>query len=111
MADDTLTLSIPRSALTVVAPPPEYVHQKTVGAVVGLPARQYLALCRAGAWPVVCDGKLRLARREEVVAYLDGRARILARRAALASVAVEPFSDADMPRGLTRATKAHRNRL
>ena len=112
MAKDTVTLSIPREALTVVAPPPEFVHQKNVAAIIGLPSRQYLDLCRAGAWPVVCDGRLRLARREEVIAHLTARARILERRAALADTSEDrPFTDADMPKGFTRATQSNRYRL
>jgi len=116
MADDTVTLTIPREALTVVAPPPVFVHQRNVAAVVGLPAAQYLALCRRGAWPVVAEGKLRLARREEVVAYLTAQERILERRAALAAVTSDetrPFTLDDLPPGstLTHASPLDRNRL
>jgi len=118
MADDTVTLSltIPREALTVVAPPPEFVHQRNVAAVIGLPPRQYLDLCRRGVWPVAVEGKLRLARREEVVAYLASRARILERRAALAAVTPDgdenrPFTLDDLPPGFVRGRPAGDGRL
>ena len=109
---ETVTLTIPREALTVVAPPPEFVHQRNVAAVVGLPPAQYLALCRRGAWAVVVEGKLRLARREEVVAYLIDRARMMQRRARLATDGERAaFTDDDMPKGYTRAAPSHRNSL
>ena len=50
---------------------PEHVTQRTVAAVVGMPARDYLRHCRSGDWPTWCDRRLRFARTEDVVAWVE----------------------------------------
>lgn len=75
MADDTVTLSVPRSALTVVAPPPERVTQATSLEVFGLPPKTFAALCKRGAFPAAKEGRLWVARCEDVRSYLDSKTR------------------------------------
>lgn len=78
--DELVTITVPRAALTVTAPPPSHVHQATVAAVVGLDRKTYLRLSRRGAWPVVIEGRKYLARTADVQAYLDDQAKKLAPR-------------------------------
>lgn len=105
--DDLVTVSIPRSALTVVAPPPEFVNQNTAD-VMGLDRETYLRLCKRGAWPVTRAGRLRVARRVDVATYLEANARTLTPRPRTAACANDaPFSlDRDMPKGFVRSCPA-----
>ncbi len=68
-------VAIPRSALTVVAPAPAMVSQKTSLESFGLPPKAYLALARTGAFPVAIVGKLRVASYEAVKGYLVTKAQ------------------------------------
>jgi hypothetical protein len=52
---------------------PELVHQRNVEAVVGLPARDYLRLARAGAFACVKDRRLVIARTDDVLAVFERR--------------------------------------
>ena len=76
-ADIVVPLALPRSALTIVAPPPEFLSQRNVEAVTGVPKRQYLealpAFRRAGG-VVSSLGKLRLVDRAAFAAWLRGPA-------------------------------------
>ncbi len=71
MTDDLVTITIPRSAIQVVAAPPAFVHQKTVEAVVGISRRRYAAWAREGRFESRRDGKLVLARTEDVVRAVE----------------------------------------
>jgi hypothetical protein len=73
---DTVLLSVPRSALTIVAPPPERVSQATSLDVFGLPPKRFAQLAKAGAFAAAREGRLWLARTEDVRAYLDSKARV-----------------------------------
>lgn len=75
MTEDTVSIEIPRSALTVVAPPPERVTQATSIEVFGLPPKTFAALCKRGAFPAAKEGRLWVARCEDVRGYLDGKTR------------------------------------
>ena len=103
---DTVTLSVPRSTLTVVAPPPSHVHQGTVEAVVGLGAKAYLRLSRRGAWPVVTEGKQVLARVADVQAYLDAHAaRVTPKKKGTATNDEQPsFDEMPLPAGVRHAS-------
>jgi hypothetical protein len=73
----TVPLAIPRSALTIVAPPPDTVSQKTSLAVLGIDRRPFLAALpafRADGGAVFELGRLRLVRREAFVAWLGLKA-------------------------------------
>jgi hypothetical protein len=102
-ADDLVTLQVPRSALQVVAAPPEFVHQGIVETIIGLPARDYLALSKRGAWPVVREGRRILARREAVLAYLDQRAAPIAKPTKPAPTD-RGFENDPPPKGFSRAS-------
>lgn len=73
MSDDTILVSvpIPRSALVVVAPPPEMLSQRNVEAVAGIPAETYLRALRRPDNPVrvIADGRLRLVDRVAFLAW------------------------------------------
>jgi hypothetical protein len=73
---DTIMLAVPRSALTVVAPPPERVSQATSLEVFGLPPKRFAALVKNGSFPAAREGRLWVARTEDVRAYLDSKARL-----------------------------------
>ena len=64
---------------------PAFVSQRTVMAVVGVPPRDYMRLAREGAFPVVKEKRIVLAKTADVVALFEGR---LTKRAA-------PANDAD----------------
>jgi hypothetical protein len=74
LADDEpimLSVPVPRSALMVVAPPPELLSQKNVEQVVGIPAETYLRALRREGCPlkIIADGKLRLVNRMAFLAW------------------------------------------
>ncbi len=77
-ADDELVevrLLLPRRALPAPAPPradPELVSQENVRDLFGVPPRRFLEMVRSPAFPgrVLRIGKLRLVRREELLAHL-----------------------------------------
>ncbi len=50
---------------------PDFVHQKSVEAVVGLPRRDFLRLSRAKAWASTKNRRLVIARTADVIAYLE----------------------------------------
>jgi hypothetical protein len=74
-ADDTImvTVPIPREALVVTAPPPVLLSQRNVEQVVGVPPESYLKMLRAPDFSptIIVDGKLRMVRREDFVAWLE----------------------------------------
>ena len=104
-SEETVTVSIPRSALIVVAPPPSHVDQTTVSAVVGLDRKAYLRHCRAGAWPVTRSGKKLIARTLDVQAFLDKHARMLAKTRPPAKLqGPAEFTEMPLPKGVRRAS-------
>lgn len=100
---DMVTVSIPRSALVVVAPPPDLVHQGNVAAVVGLDPATYLALCKRGHWAVTRVGRLRVARRADVLAYFAACAHKQTRKRRALAPTPEGFETMPLPPGLSRA--------
>jgi len=50
---------------------PELVTQRSVMAVCGMPAREFLRHCRAGHWPSWADRRLRYARTADVVTWVQ----------------------------------------
>ena len=80
--DDLLTERIDAavSARAAELRRPELVSQRTVAAVVGLPAADFLRLSRAGAWPSTKERRLVVARTADVLAIFTLR---LAQRAAV----------------------------
>jgi hypothetical protein len=76
---DTIMLAVPRSALTVVAPPPERVSQATSLEVFGLPPKAFVALAKRGAFAAAREGRLWVASTADVRAYLDSKARVHSR--------------------------------
>lgn len=99
---DMVTVSIPRSALVVVAPPPDLVHQGNVAAVVGIDPATYLALCKRGHWPVKREGRLRVSSRVDVLAYFTGGAHKQARKRRAPAPTPEGFETMPLPPGLSR---------
>jgi hypothetical protein len=77
--DDLVTITIPRSALTVVAPAPERVSQATSLEVFGLPPKAFVALAKRGAFAAAREGRLWVASAADVRAYLDSKARVHSR--------------------------------
>lgn len=71
MTEETVTIEIPRSALTVLAPDPVSITQRTSDAALGLPPRVFLKLCRQGAFPSTRVGRYRVALVSDVRAYLE----------------------------------------
>lgn len=73
--DDHVTISIPRSCLTVVESP-RCVSQRTAERVLGLPRRTFLELVRefgASGGAVIATGKLRIVEIDPFVAWLRSR--------------------------------------
>jgi hypothetical protein len=104
--DDLVTVTIPRSALQLVAPPPVYVHQGNVETVLGLERKSYMAACRNGTWPVTKQGKKYLARVTEVQAYLDRQAVVMTKKKRVRAAANEEgednFDALPLPKGVKR---------
>jgi hypothetical protein len=50
---------------------PDFVHQRNVETVVGLPRRDYLRMSRANAWHSHKHRRLVIARTSDVIAYLE----------------------------------------
>src|SRR5690349_12384437 len=65
-------IAIPMGAITVVAPRPAFVSQKTSLDILGVPADRFLAMVRAPGFPlpVAPVGKLRMVETEAAIAYL-----------------------------------------
>jgi hypothetical protein len=57
---------------------PLLVNQRTVASIVGLDAREYLRLARAGAFPSTRERRLIVARTSDVVCVFESRMRTLA---------------------------------
>ena len=75
--DDVVTIAIPRSALTVVQRP-RCVTQRTCLDVLGLPPRDFLALCRqfaSAGGDVAHAGRLRLIELDPFIEWLSRRGR------------------------------------
>lgn len=69
VAEDLVTITVPRSALTVVEPTPLTVTQRTCLKLFSLSKDDYLRLA-GRAFAVKKIGKLRIARYADVAAYL-----------------------------------------
>jgi len=67
--------------LTIVAPPPATVTQRTCLEHFGISPRDYLRFASESAFPVSDKGKLRVARYADVEHYLTDGARVKAKRA------------------------------
>ena len=61
---------------------PDFVSQRSVESVVGLPRRDYLRLARDGAWPSTRERRLVVSRSADVAAYVETRLRLRERSAA-----------------------------
>lgn len=73
--DVVVSLRLSRDALSVTAPPPAFVHQGNVEAVIGVPRKRYLRDLHAPGFPIdiIPMGKLRLVDREAYLAYLRSK--------------------------------------
>ncbi|WP_282425225.1 hypothetical protein [Polyangium sp. 15x6] len=69
----TATLTLPPTALRLMAPPPETISQRNVEAVTGIPARAFLEVVRAPEFPLPVTrlGKLRIVSRSAFVAWIE----------------------------------------
>lgn len=72
MTEARLTLAVPLGDLAITAPLPEFLSQRNVEAVMGIPARVYLETIREDDFPlkVYPLGKLRLVDRVSFAAWL-----------------------------------------
>lgn len=77
-----LEVEVPRSALVTVAPPAEYVSQRTIERELGIDARRYLAIISepGSTLDVIRVGKLRLVNRLAFIEYLRARENVSTRR-------------------------------
>ena len=72
----TIPIAIPRSALTIVAAPPEMISQRTAREVLGIDRRPFLEALpafRASGGAVLELGRLRLVHRVAFVVWLETR--------------------------------------
>jgi hypothetical protein len=60
-----------RVAARLPAARPEFITQRTVAAIVGMPPRDFLRHSRERDWPSYVDRRLRYARTADVLAYLE----------------------------------------
>lgn len=91
-ADDIVTVSLPRSAFTVVAAPPATVTQRTCLAHFGISKDDFLKMA-GKLFPVsrpTPHSKLRIARYEDVAAALTSRLETKSRRRPPAAPPEEP---------------------
>lgn len=79
-ADDIVVVSLPRSAFTLVAPPPATVTQRTCLAHFGISKDDFLKMAAAGDFPITRRGQLRIARYADVEAALTKGAEPVRRR-------------------------------
>lgn len=79
MTDDLVALSVPRGVFSVVEAPPVMVSQRNCMAALGVPPRPFLRELlpsfRSAGGIVAKLGKLRLARRDALVAHLEAQGR------------------------------------
>jgi hypothetical protein len=52
---------------------PAFVTQRSISEVIGIDRREFLRLCRIGAFPSTRERRLAVARTGDVLAYFDGR--------------------------------------
>lgn len=105
MKDDLVTLTVPRSALHIVAAPPAFVSQQTVEAVVGISRRRYVAWAKEGRYPVTRDGRRLLAKTEDVIHAVEADTAGIVRRD------TKPENDTAPPTALERLTAAGARRI
>lgn len=76
-----LEVDVPRSALVTVAPPAEYISQRTVEREFGIDARRYLGIIGEPGCTleVIHVGKLRLVNRRAFIEYLRTRGSVSTR--------------------------------
>lgn len=75
---DCVTISIPRSALTIVDAPPTHISQRTSEATLGIPRRSFLRVAAefvASGGIAARVGKLLVVDRLAFVAWLEARGR------------------------------------
>lgn len=82
LLDETALAALVREIVRAEIARPEYVSQRTVEAVVGLPRRDYLRLARAGEFSTMRERRLVVARTSDVIAYLERRLTIAAAKPA-----------------------------
>jgi len=72
LAAPALSLVIPAGAITLIAPRPAFVSQKTSLNILGIPPDRFLAMVRAPGFPlpVARLGKQRVVDTDAVIAYL-----------------------------------------
>jgi hypothetical protein len=73
LIDEGALASLVRDIVRRETARPEFTHQRNVEAITGLPPRDYLRLCRAGAWPSTKERRLVISRTADVIAYVEQR--------------------------------------
>lgn len=71
-ADDLVTIQVRRSDMTLVAPPPATVTQRNCLDLFGVSRSDYMRMVAKKRFAVRKEGQLRIARYEDVEAYLAG---------------------------------------
>jgi hypothetical protein len=89
-----LTLRVPRSAFTIIAPPPATVTQRTVEQHFGVPPRLYKEMARDGLFPTKKIGRLIFATYEDIRRVLaEGAVARVRLNKDLAEAAAAPEQD------------------
>lgn len=88
-AEDVVTVTLPRSAFTVVAAPPATVTQRTCLSLFGISRDDFLKMA-GRKFPVTKHGKLRVARYVDVEAALTEGLETRSRRRPAAPLPEEP---------------------
>lgn len=74
MSDDLITIpiAVPRSSMTIIEAPPDFVSQRNSLKVIATEPRPFLAMLRRPDCPLAITriGKLRLVPREDLVRWL-----------------------------------------
>jgi hypothetical protein len=73
LIDETALASLVREIVRAETARPEFLSQRSVEAVVGLPRRDYLRLAREGAYTTTRERRLVIARTADVVAFVEQR--------------------------------------
>ena len=85
----TFTTMVPKSVFTVAAPLPATVTQHSVFEHFGVPAKDYMRMARAGAFPTKRLGRLRVANYATFLEYLTEGAKAEVRFKEAVAVALE----------------------
>lgn len=108
----TAALQIPLGAITVTMPPPAYVSQRNVEAVVGVPPGVYLALVRAPGFgpPVTRVGQLRFVATDALVAWIAAGAQMPVVEVSSGANETSVEEEARRAMGVEASSKAKRGR-